>query len=98
MEKLESNYPNEIFLIKVIKFFMKENRYWRNSEPYHLVEVFLEGNFVIFKDWFDSGKDPNRYDWTFEDFLKGVGKSDIEYQLGSGVYKEILDEVKSRSK
>ncbi|EMY71132.1 hypothetical protein [Leptospira vanthielii] len=77
---------------------MTKNRYWQNSEPYHLVEVILEGNHVIFKDWFDSGKDPNRSDWTFAEFLKGVGKSEIEYQLGANIYQEIFDEVKSRSK
>lgn len=75
---------------------MTERRYWKNSEPYHLVEVSLEGNHIIFKDWFDTGKDPNRYDWKFEEILNGVGKSDIEYHLGSGVYLEILDEVKKR--
>ncbi|MBM9548027.1 hypothetical protein JWG40_13425 [Leptospira sp. 201903074] len=77
---------------------MTEKRYWRNSEPYHLVEVSLEDNFLIFKDWFDSGKDPNRYDWTFEDFLNGVGKSDIIYHLGEHDYLEILDAVKSGTK
>ncbi|TGK55556.1 hypothetical protein EHQ16_09370 [Leptospira kanakyensis] len=76
---------------------MTERRYWKNSEPYHLVEVILEGNNVIFKDWFDSGKDPNRYDWTFAEFITGKGKSDIEYNLGMSVYQEILEEVKSQT-
>ncbi|MGE8722815.1 hypothetical protein ACO2KH_14595 [Leptospira terpstrae] len=75
---------------------MKEKRYWKNSEPYHLVEVSLEGNSIVFKDWFDSGKDPNRYDWSFEEFIDGKGKTDIEYHLGSLDYQEILDEVKKK--
>ncbi|MGV3665721.1 MAG: hypothetical protein ACO1NV_06290 [Leptospira bouyouniensis] len=73
---------------------MKEKRYWQNSEPYHLVEVLIEGNNVIFKDWFDSGKDPNRFDWSFKEFLSGKGKEEIIYQLGDRVYFEILGEVK----
>lgn len=73
---------------------MKEKRYWQNSEPYHLVEVLIEGNNVIFKDWFDSGKDPNRNDWSFKEFLSGKGKQEIIYQLGDSVYFEILGEVK----
>ncbi|MCW7487758.1 hypothetical protein [Leptospira meyeri] len=75
---------------------MTEKRYWQNSEPYHLVEVIVENNEVIFKDWFDSGKDPNRYDWSFKDFITGKGRPEIEYQLGLVAYREILDEVKSR--
>ncbi|PJZ44565.1 hypothetical protein [Leptospira brenneri] len=75
---------------------MTERRYWKNSEPYHLVEAFIENESVIFKDWFDTGKDPNRYDWKFEEILNGAGKSDIEYQLGATVYLEILEEVKRR--
>ncbi|TGL88793.1 hypothetical protein EHQ68_09155 [Leptospira congkakensis] len=75
---------------------MTEKRYWKNSEPYHLVEVILEGNSVIFKDWFDTGKDPNRYDWSWDEFLTGKGKSDIEYYLGISAYQEILEEVRSR--
>lgn len=75
---------------------MTEKRYWQNTEPYHLVEVILENDEVIFKDWFDSGKDPNRYDWSFEEFITGKGKSEIEYQLGTTVYQEILHEIKLR--
>ncbi|MCW7493558.1 hypothetical protein ND861_12990 [Leptospira sp. 2 VSF19] len=75
---------------------MEKKRYWRNSEPYHLVEVILENDRVVFKDWFDSGKDPNRYDWNFEEFLMGEGKSEIVYHLGSNFYLEIIEEVKSR--
>ncbi|PJZ83980.1 hypothetical protein [Leptospira harrisiae] len=75
---------------------MTEQRYWANSEPYHLIEVMLEEDKVIFKDWFDSGKDPNRYDWSFDEFLSGEGKSQIEYQLGINSYLEILNEVKLR--
>jgi hypothetical protein len=74
---------------------MNEKKHWQNSEPYHLVEVIIEGKFVILKDWFDSGKDPNRYDWSFVEFLSGKGKSEINYHLGSGVYSEILNEVKA---
>lgn len=75
---------------------MTEKRYWQNTEPYHLVEVILGNEEVIFKDWFDSGKDPNRYDWSFNEFITGKGKSEIEYQLGSTAYQEILYEVKLR--
>ncbi|TGM78159.1 hypothetical protein EHR01_06740 [Leptospira mtsangambouensis] len=75
---------------------MNEKRYWQNTEPYHLVEVILENGEVIFKDWFDSGKDPNRCDWSFKEFVTGKGKSEIEYQLGTTVYQEILHEVKLR--
>lgn len=75
---------------------MEEKRYWQNSEPYHLVEVMLEADRVIFKDWFDSGKDPNRYDWSLNEFLTGEGKSQIEYFLSHSIYNEILEAVKYR--
>lgn len=76
---------------------LSEKDYWRNSEPYHLVEVSIQNKTVIFKDWFDSGKDPNRYDWSFEEFKKGKGKSDIEYHLGNQVYLEILQVINTKS-
>ncbi|XDD45571.1 hypothetical protein AB3N60_12750 [Leptospira sp. WS39.C2] len=77
---------------------MNKREYWQNSEPYHLVEMFIEGDFVIFKDWFDSGKDPNRYDWTFQDILEGKAKDHITYHLGASAYQEVLHQVKIKSK
>lgn len=74
---------------------MNQKRYWQNSEPYHLIEVLIEGRKVIIKDWFDSGKDPNRYDWSFEEFLQGKAKDHITYHLGSFTYQEILEVVKT---
>ncbi|MDF3818428.1 hypothetical protein P3G55_00870 [Leptospira sp. 96542] len=73
--------------------YMTEKSYWRNSEPYHLVEVFIESDRVVFKDWFDTGKDPNRYDWTFEEIKGELAKSTIEYHLGARVYHEVLQTV-----
>lgn len=77
---------------------MEDKRYWQNTEPYHLVEVMLEGERVVFKDWFDSGKNPNRYEWGFKEFITGEGKSLIEYHLSLPIYNEILEIVKFRWK
>ncbi len=50
---------------------MEIKKYWSKVEDYHTVEVQLYSNYLEVKDWFDPGKDPNKYKYDLNEVLEG---------------------------
>jgi len=67
--------------------------YWEKAENYHTVEIFLENEQVIIKDWWDPGKNPNITKIHFDDFNKGKYHQEIIMQFNDSVLKEIIESI-----
>lgn len=67
--------------------------HWNLAENYHSMEIFLEEDLVIIKNWFDPGKNPNIHRITFDEFLEGKFDSEIMMAFGGWVVKEIRDSI-----
>jgi len=48
---------------------------------------------VVYRDWWDSGHDPNRTNMTFAEFLGGKMHREISEELGLQVLEEALETV-----
>ena len=68
-------------------------RYWKVAENYHTQELILEDDFVLYKNWFDSGKDPSKEKWSFKDILNGKYDYFISMELKPWFLKEIKESI-----
>ncbi len=50
-------------------------------------------NKVVYKDWSDSGHDPNRTEMTVAEFLAGKMHYEIKQEMGHRILKEALATV-----
>lgn len=62
---------------------------WETRSGWYDHDLEFTGTRVIYKQWFDHGKDPNRSEATVPEFLAGALHDDIRHAFGG----EILDEV-----
>lgn len=72
---------------------MEPKTYWRKAEDYHTVELIFNGNAIIYTDWWDTGHDPNRTEFSIVDFVSGSLHAEIELELGRAVLDEALASV-----
>ena len=72
---------------------MDPRTYWEKAENYHTVQLEFTGTKMIFKDWWDSGHDPNRTEATVAEFLGGKLHQQIIDELGQRVLDEALANV-----
>ncbi len=72
---------------------MEPITHWEKAGNYHTVELIFDGNKIIFKDWWDSGHDPNRTELTIHAFLGGELHDTIVKELGPAVLAEALETV-----
>ena len=76
-------------------------RYWEVVENYHTQKLSLEDGHVLYTNWFDSGKNPSKEKWSFEDILNGKHDYFILMELKPWFLKEIkgsINELLSQSK
>ncbi len=72
---------------------MGPRTHWEKVENYHTVELEFTGNNVAYKDWWDSGHDPNRTEMTVTEFLGGKMHHEITQELGHRILAEALETV-----
>lgn len=68
--------------------------YWRKAENYHTREIHLEYGFMIFKDYWDPGKNPNITRISFDDFIRGKFNYEIMMAFNGAVIKEVIENIK----
>lgn len=69
-------------------------RWETRSGPYDH-ELEFTGTRVVYKQWFDHGKDPNRSEVTVPEFLDGALHDDIRHYYGQQVLAEVIEVVDS---
>jgi len=74
---------------------MEPRTYWQKAENYHTVELMLEGQIVVFKDWWDPGHDPNRWEATLAEFLDGKLHREILRHFHQSVLNEAIETVET---
>jgi len=67
--------------------------HWQRAENNHTVELLFDGTRVIYKDWWDSGHDPNRTEASVPEFLGGALHDTVVRELGQAVLDEALETV-----
>ena len=72
---------------------MEPRTHWEIAENYHTVELEFEGNKIVYKDWWDSGHDPNRTEMTVDEFLGGKMHFEITKEMGPHILAEALETV-----
>ena len=66
---------------------------WRFAENYHTQEFYLEDGMLIYKDYWDPGKNPNITKISFEDFLKGKFNFEVVMATNGTTVKEIKTSI-----
>lgn len=72
---------------------MEPQTHWEKAENYHTVELDFDGTQVIYKDWWDSGHDPNQTVMTVAEFLGGKMHAEIRHELGDRMLQDALAAV-----
>lgn len=72
-----------------------KTRWSVSPEPYTQFDILIENDMVIFKEWWDFGRDPNRWEVSLEKFLGSTVENSIIHHTGKEVYKEVLMSVNS---
>lgn len=67
---------------------------WRKTANYRTQEIKLDNGLVIYKDYWDPGKNPNITKISFEDFINGKFNDDISSKFNNHVLKEVLENIK----
>lgn len=69
--------------------------YWKiTPQPYSDYEIILSKETVLFKEWWDPGRDPNRYETNLVDFETSALAEKIRYLFSESIYQEVLTSVK----
>ncbi len=68
---------------------------WRKAINYHTQEIHLLDSFVIYKDYHDSGKNPNLTKINFADFINGKFNLEVSSKFNNRVLEEILESIKA---
>ena len=66
---------------------------WEVRAGWYDHDLEFTGNRIIYKQWFDSGKDPNRYEAAAHEFLAGELHGEIRYAFGERVLNEVVETV-----
>jgi hypothetical protein len=66
---------------------------WHKAENYHTQDILLQDNEVIYKDYWDPGKNPNVTRIKFEEFRKGKFNKEILMAFDRVNLKEIKDSI-----
>lgn len=66
---------------------------WTTTSGWYDHVLELEGFKLVYKQWFDSGKDPNRYDVPFHEFLDGRLHDELRVGYGEAVLQEVVATV-----
>lgn len=72
---------------------MEPQQHWHKAENYHTVELMLEGQRMVLKDWWDPGHDPNRSEATMAEFLDGELHEEILQHFSQSVLDEAIETV-----
>jgi hypothetical protein len=67
---------------------------WKILGHYHSQEFILKDRYVLYKDWFDPGKNPNTTKLYFEDILSGKHDYFFTMEFAPSVKHEIKEAVK----
>ncbi len=70
-------------------------KHWKIAENYHTRELILKSNHILYKDWFDPGKNPNKQKLSFEDILTGKYDYLINTEFNSLILREIKETIQS---
>lgn len=68
---------------------------WETRQGWYDHDLEFTGTKLIYKQWFDSGKDPNRYEATVPEFLAGAIHAELREACGDRVLGDIIDTVTS---
>lgn len=66
---------------------------WQKAENYQTEVVQLENGLVIYKDYWDPGKNPNVTQIKFADFLDGKFNNEILMAFDRATLKEIKESI-----
>lgn len=69
---------------------------WEIAENYHTQKFYIENNFLIHKDYFDSGKNPSINKISFEEILSN--KLDYLFLITINMKPWMLREIKDAIK
>jgi len=72
---------------------MEPRTHWHEAKDYHTVELILEGQTMVLKDWWDPGHDPNRSEATMPEFLYGKLHDEILEHFPQSVLEEAIEAV-----
>jgi len=68
---------------------------WATISGWYEQVLVLEGRQLVNKQWFDSGKDPNRHDVPVHEFLSGHLHDEIRHAYGERVLGEVIETVEA---
>ena len=69
--------------------------YWKiTPQPYTDYEIFLSKEKVVFKEWWDPGKDPNLYETNLVEFETSSLAEKMRYLFSETIYQEVVDNTK----
>jgi hypothetical protein len=69
--------------------------HWHETpRPYSTYDIEISENLLTYKEWWDTGHDPNRLVISLSDFETSKVAQDIVYNLGETIYQEVLESVK----
>ncbi|MBN1253384.1 MAG: hypothetical protein JXR51_00215 [Bacteroidales bacterium] len=66
---------------------------WEKIGNYSSKILILKDDYVLLKDYFDSGKNPNITKISFDDFLSKRYDYEIIMDFEGWIYKEIVTEI-----
>ena len=66
---------------------------WTTVEGWYEHEVEFDGRRVVYKQWFDSGKDPNRCEIAVHDFVAGRVPDDLRAAFGPARLAGMIETV-----
>lgn len=66
---------------------------WEKHENYHSRIIYIENLQVIYKDYWDPGKNPNITKISFDDILSGKWDYEIVIQFSGAVLNEIKTKI-----
>jgi len=73
-------------------------KFWKVAEDYHTRELIHEGNYLLYKDWFDPGKNPNKEKLYFDDILSGKHDYLILTEFKPWILREIKEFIEKLQK